>query len=228
MFNENYAKFLISVCKSLVLWSAVNASFFNAPIVASTANVESSCESYFKHVKQSLATLIPCLADEFVCAHIDLMQGMTLDAGQDYINFVDSAGGTTEVLHSINIDSSEVIELYSNMGQNKNSVESSDHESFEDVITTQNEKIHEINSAAAESLGHEAIEQMSATNCIACLNGNAPTGAHVCVNCSKFVHIFETCSKSCGDDEGYGQKRLCLSCSALTKKKEDIGPRGAK
>lgn len=28
------------------------------------------------------------------------------------------------------------------------------------------------------------------------------------------MHIFDTCSKSCGDEEGYGQRRICLSCAS--------------
>lgn len=51
--NEQYAKFLINLSKYLVLWTAANVSFFNAPQTASTANVE----SYFKTIKQAFETV---------------------------------------------------------------------------------------------------------------------------------------------------------------------------
>lgn len=50
-------------------------------------------------------------------------------------------------------------------------------------------------------------------SCIACESGDVPGGAHRCIQCSKAVHPFEGCSISCGDEEGYGEKRICVGCN---------------
>lgn len=61
-------------------------------------------------------------------------------------------------------------------------------------------------------------------NCIACQNGDAPSGAHKCVKCSKFVHILDGCSISCGNDEGYGEGRICVACSQIPKEVQKKAP----
>lgn len=51
--------------------------------------------------------------------------------------------------------------------------------------------------------------------CIACRAGDFPGGAHKCISCNKSVHAFDGCSISIStEDEGYGEKRLCLACSS--------------
>lgn len=55
---------------------------------------------------------------------------------------------------------------------------------------------------------------ISEIECLACKNGNLPTGAHRCVVCSSQVHILEECSVSVpGEEEGYGERRICRNCS---------------
>lgn len=104
LYNPDFAKFFLNLCKSLVLWSAVNAKFFKADVNAnSTANVE----SYFKDVKTSLKNEIPCRADEFIAAHIDMINGMVIDASQDYVEFVNAAGGLAQFRESIPSDENE-------------------------------------------------------------------------------------------------------------------------
>ncbi|XP_067622266.1 very long-chain specific acyl-CoA dehydrogenase, mitochondrial isoform X2 [Eurosta solidaginis] len=46
---------------------------------------------------------------------------------------------------------------------------------------------------------------------LVCKNGDEPSGAHMCISCSKAVHAIEPCSYGCGE-EGYGQKRVCQEC----------------
>lgn len=50
------------------------------------------------------------------------------------------------------------------------------------------------------------------TVCIACSMGNPPEGAHQCFICQKPVHALDGCSLPIGE-EGYRQKRQCMSCS---------------
>ncbi|CAB0038019.1 unnamed protein product [Trichogramma brassicae] len=47
--------------------------------------------------------------------------------------------------------------------------------------------------------------------CQACENGHEPS-QHKCLMCSKYVHIIDECSKSIGQEEGSGEKRLCNEC----------------
>jgi len=53
--------------------------------------------------------------------------------------------------------------------------------------------------------------------CLACSNGNFPTGAHRCVQCAKPVHSFGCSVKNIDSDEGYGETRICLTCEEYNK-----------
>lgn len=53
--------------------------------------------------------------------------------------------------------------------------------------------------------------QLEPTSC--CISCNLPGGAHKCIRCRKPVHRLENCSTPLeGEEEGYGQKRVCRSC----------------
>lgn len=65
---------------------------------------------------------------------------------------------------------------------------------------------------------HTENEEIS-NNCPACKNGDAPSGAHKCIKCGKNVHIFSECSESIGDDERFGERRICKTCSISNKRK---------
>jgi len=60
----------------------------------------------------------------------------------------------------------------------------------------------------------------TATKCPACINNDTPTGAHVCTICTTPVHALPECSIASDEEEGYGQKRVCLSCSTLKNSTE--------
>lgn len=55
------------------------------------------------------------------------------------------------------------------------------------------------------------------TACVACRNGHLPLvkGGHRCIKCSKAVHALPGCSNSCGEEQGYGEKRICVACAAV-------------
>lgn len=63
-------------------------------------------------------------------------------------------------------------------------------------------------------------------SCVAC-KVSPPEGSHRCKYCDKFVHGFTgSCSRTDDEeDEGYGQKRICLDCWNVHKKKERREPR---
>lgn len=52
----------------------------------------------------------------------------------------------------------------------------------------------------------------------ACANNDIPSSAHVCIVCKVAVHALEECSMAY-DEEGYGQKRICLSCVSKNTEK---------
>lgn len=61
--------------------------------------------------------------------------------------------------------------------------------------------------------------EQSNSNCGACAIGNFPSeDAHKCVVCSAPVHLLKGCSVSCGDEEGYGERRICISCNLKKSK----------
>lgn len=186
--NNDFVKYLTKLTKTIVLWSGLSTPYFNTPNRASSANVE----SYFGILKQSCK--IPCRVDEFVCAHIAMMDGMTKEASQDYIEFIDASGGLQNIVVSTELEYDTETELDSQLESNN-----------DQFIDNQNDENMEINSTETQ------------TTCIACSNGDLPGDAHKCIKCSKAVHILEGCSLPCGDAEGYGESRICSACDAKEK-----------
>lgn len=63
------------------------------------------------------------------------------------------------------------------------------------------------------------LNDAESPECPVCANGDMPTGAHKCAVCSVPVHILSQCSKPCpGEEEGYGEKRICKKCCILDKR----------
>lgn len=60
------------------------------------------------------------------------------------------------------------------------------------------------------SLGNMSTEINA--DCPACRNGQTPTGAHRCVTCGKKVHALTQCSIPFDEEEGHGQRRVCVEC----------------
>lgn len=229
--NSDLVKFLVNALQSLVLWSGINAHYFNSPIEASTSNVE----CYFKNVKQQVDVKLPCRVDQFICAHIQMMEGINRQVSLGLIKFVDGEGGLQNILGNQNqLDDcdNELLEQWKNLSGNSAQLEIDDGNSTTEFIDHQ-EDDQQGNNAQFTEINEESIDQSpnlpianeqfpvddvnSTVNepmikCFACQRGDAPTGAHTCYKCGKFVHLFDGCSYSCGDEEGYGEKRICISC----------------
>ncbi|XP_039307718.1 uncharacterized protein LOC113004773 isoform X2 [Solenopsis invicta] len=68
------------------------------------------------------------------------------------------------------------------------------------------------------SLTHTSLTEPTTTNllnnsCPACKNNDEPTNAHICYLCEKSVHALPQCSSVFNDsEEGYGQRRICMTC----------------
>lgn len=89
-----------------------------------------------------------------------------------------------------------------------NNIEKS-NDAFDKTI----EASQEIENWRGKGIISSAPKEVAYENsCPACSNGDFPTGAHICIDCSINVHPFNGCSESIGMEEGYGEKRRCFNC----------------
>lgn len=195
--NKPFARQFIRLCKMLPLWCAISVKHFNSPTIVGSSW---SSETNFKNVKQLHEGNIPCRVDEFVQNDIRLIKSSIVKASQKYI------GATVE--------SSDVAPVSQKV------TEMNSKEFWLRKRTSKNSKIPVVKSGSnsppmkrQKASEVETIDQVkSITSCIACSDGNLPTGLHKCVTCLKSVHLFDECSKSIGDAEGCGEKRQCIEC----------------
>lgn len=244
MYNPIFANDFIRLCKILPLWSGISCDLFEIDeITSSSSNVESD----FKNLKQSLADIIPCSVDIFVEEHIEMLRGATIEASQqhNYVKFIeinetensnDEEYGNSESDTSYDTEDDNYETEKSNDGENEyneseksndeeydnNGTEKSNDEEFDNNETDiSNEKGRQTKQtpimAVLENVLPDKIQSPSITPISACRNGGEPGGAHRCVECKKAVHILPCCSISIGDEEGYGEKRLCNECASAQK-----------
>lgn len=188
MYKPVFAKDFIRICKILPLWSGISCDVFQIDeVTSSSGNVESD----FKNVKQFLEDIIPCSADIFVQEHIEMLKGATIEASQtsNYVKFIGNRNEKTGKSH----------------------VEQDECEHQNNTVDQQNVNEKQTKEKVDESSEH------SITPITGCADGGEPGGAHHCIQCDKAVHILPCCSISIGDDEGYGEKRLCNACVARNK-----------
>lgn len=114
----------------------------------------------------SLEGIILCSVDKFVQENMDMIEGMIIEASQDYINFVCDVDVTnnqeTSVLTQDNQNDNESLEI----GQ-------------DDVNTID----RDINNEEMN------ISSPAVSGCPACKNKDWPGEAHKCIVCGKNVHI---------------------------------------
>lgn len=191
MFNQEFAKYFIGLLKLYPLWSAICCQFFNgSKLTASSASVE----SHIKVMKQSLEGVIPCSVDKFVQENMEMIEGMIIEASQDYIKFVSEPNEKS-------IDVTEDEET------NKNDTETIEvHQDDVTDLDVSTAEIHEINCVISA--------------CPACKDENWPGEAHKCILCNKNVHILPGCSLSIGDSEGFGEKRVCVLCNSKQQQQQ--------
>lgn len=193
MYNVEFAKHFLRLCKLLPLWSAISCKIFGSPSVSSSsANVE----SYFKDVKHTLKDTLPSTADVFVQRHIDSIDDLIITASQKYAGTI----GPKIVPISMDLD----------LSPNDEQHEVIDGRSSEEDINDNNN-----NTDAEDGLLNESN---NLTACIVCRDGNFPSDAHTCIDCKKNVHIISGCSFPIGSQEGYGSKRICVACHEEKRK----------
>lgn len=203
MFNEEFAKHFMKLCKLLPLWSGISCKIFGSTSVTSSS---ANAESYFKDVKHTLKDTIPCTADVFVQKHIDRIDELIITASRTYADTVGPMIGSRSDLsdEAMNIHSADMSSVSQQYAQEPNNITTY---SVDDT-DSDNE------SQASCTKVSKSIDPIA---CIACRDGNLPTGAHTCIDCGKMVHILPGCSYSIGTEEGYGSKRICAACHEKKK-----------
>lgn len=89
MCRNDFEKYFLNLCKLLPLWAGMNCKLFNVNVDdGTTANMG----GHFSDVKNSLRSIIPCSADRFLGEHMELIDGMVIDASQAYVKFVGDSG----------------------------------------------------------------------------------------------------------------------------------------
>lgn len=213
--NPQFVKFLSRLCESFVIWSGVAAKHFGSTVTASSAHAE----NYFKQIKKYMEHCIPGRVDEIVAEQIEIIDGIIIDASQKYIEFVDAAGGKSNFIEGCQAnDGGEAEENQGDSNGDECADERSDAEHSDEAYENDSNGVQfadEVPTADAENSSTLNVN-VNMPACAACQNGDEPGGAHRCKKCSKKVHPFEGCSIDCGEEEGYGQKRICVACAAAS------------
>lgn len=232
MYNILFAKYFTDLAKTLPIWSPVNCQFFNgSDETASTAH----CESYFKDCKLSHKDIIPCRVDTFVAEDVKMIDGCVIEASQAYITSIGKRNITERntiecdtvdleppveqvLVDEMSVEDSSTVQFTS---QNYEESEA-DRDSTVDDSPALQKRLYNLYHRVQNSEGDFTENNVSATNtvvdqqvtgCVACDNRHFPDGAHRCFKCGKNVHVLSGCSNSIQDEEGYGEKRICISCS---------------
>lgn len=69
-------------------------------------------------------------------------------------------------------------------------------------------------------MGNVEFEVVSIVSCPACSDKNYPSDAHKCIICGRNVHVLTSCSLPIGDSEGYGEKRICVTCKSKQQQQQ--------
>lgn len=231
MYKPTFANDFIRLCKILPLWSAISCDLFEIDEVTSSS---SNVESDFKNLKQSLADIIPCSVDTFVEEHIELLRGATIEASQqnNYLKFIGNENIETEKSNDAEVEGNESGKSGDTRGERNDAAERQ-HDS---IIANSEISLDKWNKwkAIMENADHsdhslENIQRNQSPShnsmpIVGCRNGGEPGGAHRCIECDKAVHILPCCSVSIGDEEGYGERRLCNACVRSRKSLRTSSP----
>lgn len=201
MLNKAFAEHFMRLCKLLPLWCGISCPVFgSSEVTSSSANVE----SYIKDVKHTLKDIIPATADIFLQHHMDGINDSIIVASQKYAKMID-----------LNIAEIRK-EPQDSAASDKPAIHDDDSE-FEARqqladCSLSDEEDRNANDNAEDEEHNTKSNDKHSDSCIACSQGNFPTGAHTCVKCHKNVHVLPGCSYSFGSEEGYGSKQICASC----------------
>lgn len=220
--NRPFAKHFIRLCKMLPLWSGISNQFFHSPNVVGSSW---SSETNFKNVKQLHEGKIPCGVDEFLKRDIQLVNSGVIIASRRYISTKKISKSTTKIPEVENehctpdelSQSQTISEMnFEEYWQRKKENTPSKIPLFHGSTSVSNTPLPKRKKLTMNE--NEPIE--TTKKCIACSQGDFPTGLHKCIICMKPVHLFDGCSESIGDEEGCGEERKCIECVNKTQSKQ--------
>lgn len=196
--SKPFAEYFIKLCHMLPIWSAVCCEFFNSPNLVGSSW---SSETGFKNTKQLHGEKLPCSVDEFVKSDLEFNNGTVVDASKRYLTQIAPNRTTSTQPKSQEKSSSNQNSTHANGEKSK----------YDELFESDSEFACTVDASPALNEDITNVEVQIDAACPVCADGNAPTRAHKCYSCHKFVHALLECSVPIGDEEGYGEKRLCIS-----------------
>lgn len=197
--NHAFAEHFLRLCKLLPLWCGMSCQFFSTPHPVGSSW---QSETWYKNLKQMHGDHIPCSVDEFIGRDLTLINAHVILASRQYSTTGRKKSKMVVVAEydEGNGDISELVDDPESGGK------SSENHTV-DKLQTNNQNNHQSN-------------RITSDHCVACKRGDKPSGLHKCVSCSKAIHILDGCSVDIGEDEGCGQKKICMSCYGTNTKQQ--------
>jgi len=169
----------------------------------------SRIESNFNNLKHRVFKndILPLRVDTFVEKLIEYYRGdHLLLQGSMPNNEIRTCDGIT------NDDIMNDIEIEEDVNQEKEADNESHllHEKdYEEEVEHKDNIEHTLNYESDNYL----VIQSPSKSCLACANGDFPSGLHKCQMCRKNVHLFGCSFPAPNTDEGCGEERLCFICA---------------
>ncbi|XP_011312551.1 uncharacterized protein [Fopius arisanus] len=202
LYCPDFSKKLLSDIKWLPLWSCICRDEFGfGRVPASSAAVESS----FNIIKTwLLAKMKSPRPDLFITLHKHYLDAQSILVGTKMDNHIKGR------------DESENRDLQFEVAEISH--EQQTEEIGSDLTGDEGglpgeQPIYHSSPVSSDNRGNFNVEE-----CLICAAGHLPTGGHKCEKCNLPVHIIPPCSVSIGDEEGYGEKRLCNGCNSKREK----------
>lgn len=206
LFCPSLVPLVIELLRDLPIVSNVMRPLFQyGTDLASSARVEST----FNQIKNRLSSdrSLPLRVDSFICSHINALDGE--------LKLVAASSPRLGEQSKINLSNSKNICTPNKVDiPNTRTVPSKQ-------ILDHNSDIQQTQTLSKDML---SPENKTTDVCPDCSNGRLPGGAHRCVKCKKAVHIiYNSCSRSISNEEGYEEKRICVNClNESNSKQEDF------
>lgn len=218
--NKPFAKYFISLCQMIPIWSAISNKFFNSPNLTGSSW---SSETGFKNMKQLHGDKIPCSVDEFVKRDLEFNNSTVIEASKKYLT---KTALNPKTASNPNTRSTSNTRSKSNTRLKSKEKKNTGTTLEPELVQDSQEKLNandDVDEQQIDNASNEIVENAVTPNeiaCPVCADENLPSGAHKCFQCNKSVHILVECSISIGDDEGYGEMRQCIACFRSTANKE--------
>lgn len=205
----------------LPLWTSIMNHTFQITGRPSSAGVE----GLFNDLK-SRQLRLPSRIDDFVVDYLDCVKGiLNICEAQNRRELELNRPSASQELniqdHPSNSEECDVQENTSTAGEpNIQCPTSVSEESRTQGHSSDFEGLNmQENPCGSEEPNDQSNLNGKEDDCPLCKYGVPETGAHRCKNCNRVVYLLPSCSQEIeGEEEGYGQKRLCKNCAKVSLK----------